>query len=36
MGVLHGLERGEGIRKEEKFMRRGKERKVREAKIDGK
>jgi len=30
------LERGEGIRKEEEFMWKGKERKMKEAGIDGK
>jgi len=35
--VLHRLEGGEGIRKEEEvFMWRGKDRKMREAGIDGK
>jgi len=36
MRVLHRLEGGEGIRKEGEFMWRGKERKMREAGIDGK
>jgi len=36
MRVLHRLERGEGIGKEDGFMWRGKERKMREAGIDGK
>jgi len=36
MRVLHPLEGGERIRKEEEFMWRGKERKMREAGIDGK
>jgi len=36
MRVLHRLEREEGIGKEEEFMWRGKERKMREAGIDGK
>jgi len=35
MNVLHRLEGGEGIRKEEEFMWREKERKTREAGIDG-
>ena len=34
MRVLHRLEGGEGIGKEEQFMRRRKERKMREAGID--
>ena len=33
---LHDLERGKGIREEEEFMRRGREREVRKAAIDGK
>jgi len=36
MRVLHRLEGGEGIGKKEEFMRREKERKVREVGIDGK
>jgi len=36
MRILHRLEEGEGIGKEEEFMWRGKERKMREARIDGK
>jgi len=36
MRVLHRLEGGEGIGKEEKFMWRGKERKMRETRIDDK
>jgi len=36
MRVLHCLEGGEGIGKEEEFMWREKERKMREAGIDGK
>jgi len=36
MRVLHRLEGGEGIEKEEEFMWRGKERKMRVAGIDRK
>jgi len=36
MRGLHRLEGGEGIEKEEEFMWRGKERKIRETGIDGK
>jgi len=36
MRALHRLEGGEGIGKEEEFMWRGKERKMRETGIDGK
>jgi len=36
MRVLHRLEGGEGIGKEEEFMWRGKERKMREAGMDSK
>ena len=36
MKVLHLLEGGEGIEKEEEFMWRGKEMKMRETGIDGK
>jgi len=36
MRVLHYLEEGKGVEKEEEFMWRGKERKMREAGIDGK
>jgi len=36
MWVQHRSEGGEGIGKEEEFMCRGKERKMREAGIDGK
>jgi len=36
MRVLHRFEGGEGIRKEEEFIWRGKQRKMREAGTDGK